>query len=441
MRKSGILYSGVAAIAIAAVLTTASCLPARAQQSPAAAIHIGDTDLGGMVTSANGPEAGVWVIAETTDLPTKFAKIVVTDDQGRYVLPDLPKANYNVWVRGYGLVDSPKVQTQPGKMRQSDGGGRARTRRRRRNIIRPIIGISMLKIPDKSEFPGAGTKERHDAGEHAEPVCMARQSSRATAASAAISSARRRRATIPAAFGTFRRRRRLGAAHPVRPGGRATWSRPSACFNTQSAFDHLRRLDRPDRQGRTARHAAAAAAGRRAQRRGDLMGLGQRHDLSARRDLDRQAQSDRQRLRQDLRFARTEHGRVSRARSRQEYGELPQIAGARSEDADDQGLRRRWRPRPIGATSPSGTARPSRTIRCSTRRAGSGSRRASGRPTIRLSASRARICLRRNSRRSRPPAASSTMYDPKSGEDHARSTPVSARIICSSASTPTTRCG
>ena len=63
-----------------------------------------------MVRSANGPEAGVWVIAETTDLPTKFASIVVTDDQGRYVIPDLPRANYKVWVRGYGLVDSPKLR-------------------------------------------------------------------------------------------------------------------------------------------------------------------------------------------------------------------------------------------------------------------------------------------------------------------------------------------
>ena len=53
------------------------------------------------------------VIVETTDLPTKFVKIVVTDDQGQYVVPDLPAANYDVWVRGYGLVDSPKVQTEP----------------------------------------------------------------------------------------------------------------------------------------------------------------------------------------------------------------------------------------------------------------------------------------------------------------------------------------
>src|SRR5919106_848723 len=72
-------------------------------------------DIGGVVTGANGPEAGVWVIAETSDLPTKFAKIVVTDDQGRYVMPDLPKAKYKVWVRGYGLVDSPKVDSEPGK--------------------------------------------------------------------------------------------------------------------------------------------------------------------------------------------------------------------------------------------------------------------------------------------------------------------------------------
>ena len=71
--------------------------------------------IGGVVTGSSGPEAGVWVIAETTDLPTKFAKIVVTDDLGRYVIPDLPRANYRVWVRGFGLVDSPKVEASPGR--------------------------------------------------------------------------------------------------------------------------------------------------------------------------------------------------------------------------------------------------------------------------------------------------------------------------------------
>src|SRR6201997_3844156 len=118
-------------------------------------IAIDADDIGGVVTSARGPEAGVWVIAETTDLPTKFAKIVVTDDQGRYVIPDLPKANYSVWVRGYGLVDSPKVKSTPGKNLNL------------RAVVAPspaaaaeyypaIYWYSMLKIPDKSRFPGTG---------------------------------------------------------------------------------------------------------------------------------------------------------------------------------------------------------------------------------------------------------------------------------------------
>src|SRR5690606_599262 len=71
-------------------------------------------DIGGVVTGPDGPEAGVWVIAETFDLPTRYAKIVVTDDEGRYLIPDLPDANYSVWVRGYGLVDSEKQQVKPG---------------------------------------------------------------------------------------------------------------------------------------------------------------------------------------------------------------------------------------------------------------------------------------------------------------------------------------
>jgi hypothetical protein len=68
-----------------------------------------------VVTSRFGPEAGVWVIAKTKDLGTRYAKIVVTDEAGRYVIPDLPKAKYRLWVRGNGLVDSPKVAAEPGR--------------------------------------------------------------------------------------------------------------------------------------------------------------------------------------------------------------------------------------------------------------------------------------------------------------------------------------
>ena len=96
------------AIAVAAVMAGGGLAEAQT-------VAIDNDDIGGVVRSAKGPEAGVWVIAETTELPTKFARIVVTDDEGRYVLPDLPQANYTIWVRGYGLVDSVKVRGKPGQ--------------------------------------------------------------------------------------------------------------------------------------------------------------------------------------------------------------------------------------------------------------------------------------------------------------------------------------
>src|SRR3954451_20541634 len=111
MRLRQVLFSTVAAIGIAAIAATVPDLAA-AQQ---AAVAIDKNDIGGVVAGPGGPEAGVWVIAETTELPTKYAKIVVTDDQGRYVVPDLPTANYQVWVRGFGLVDSPKMRAKPGQ--------------------------------------------------------------------------------------------------------------------------------------------------------------------------------------------------------------------------------------------------------------------------------------------------------------------------------------
>jgi hypothetical protein len=88
----------------------------RAQQNPAPAVAIDKDDIGGVVTGRFGPEAGVWVIAETTELGTRFAKIAVTDERGRFVVRDLPRAHYQVWVRGYGLVDSSKVAGEPGKI-------------------------------------------------------------------------------------------------------------------------------------------------------------------------------------------------------------------------------------------------------------------------------------------------------------------------------------
>ena len=133
----------------------ASYRPASARQAPAAAIPIDADDIGGVVTGRSGPEAGVWVIAETTELPTKFNKIVVTDDRGRYVLPDLPKAHYNVWVRGYGLVDSPKVPGTPGAALNLTAVP-APNPRAAAQYYPAQYWYSLIKVPEKSEFPGTG---------------------------------------------------------------------------------------------------------------------------------------------------------------------------------------------------------------------------------------------------------------------------------------------
>jgi hypothetical protein len=145
----------VTIVIAAALLAAAGGASLDAQQAADTAIRIGGADLGGVVTSANGPEAGIWVIAETTDLPTKYAKIVVTDERGRYVLPELPAATYNVWVRGYGLVDSPKVRTSPGKMLNLTAVV-APSAAAAAEYYPAIYWYSMLRVPDKSEFPGTG---------------------------------------------------------------------------------------------------------------------------------------------------------------------------------------------------------------------------------------------------------------------------------------------
>jgi len=145
-------WSSAATIAVAVVLASATT-PLGAQPTTADAVRIGDNDLGGVVTGASGPEAGVWVIAETTDLPTKFAKIVVTDDLGRYVIPDLPKANYTLWVRGYGLVDGAKVQAAPGKLVNLTSVA-APSATAAAQYYPAIYWYAMLKIPDESQFSG-----------------------------------------------------------------------------------------------------------------------------------------------------------------------------------------------------------------------------------------------------------------------------------------------
>src|SRR5215467_5886381 len=118
------------------------------------AVTVGATDIGGTVVGASGPEAGVWVIAETTELPTKFARIVATDDSGRYLIPDLPTANYSVWVRGYGLVDSPKLVAKPGQLLNHTAVP-APNETAAARYYPAIYWYAMMKIPPASEFGGA----------------------------------------------------------------------------------------------------------------------------------------------------------------------------------------------------------------------------------------------------------------------------------------------
>ena len=128
MKISRFLAAGVAALALA----QAGCQTQQVQPAPTTE---GD-DIVGVVTGAKGPEAGVWVIAQTDDLQTRFYKIVVTDDQGRYAIPDLPFATYSVWVRGYGLQDSRAARATPGSTLELTAGREASPRRRRRSIRR-----------------------------------------------------------------------------------------------------------------------------------------------------------------------------------------------------------------------------------------------------------------------------------------------------------------
>ena len=142
-----ILSPGMIALGVFAVLG--------ASLSRTSAVQINNDDIAGTVTSSAGPEAGVWVIAETNDLPTRYIKEVVTDDKGRYLIPALPKAKYTVWARGYGLVDSPKMETEPGKQVDLKPAV-APDAKAAAHYYPANYWYALLEVPGKNEFPGTG---------------------------------------------------------------------------------------------------------------------------------------------------------------------------------------------------------------------------------------------------------------------------------------------
>jgi hypothetical protein len=146
------LLTGAAIVVSAIALVRARPQAAPGGQGDAGHVAIDADDIGGVVTSTAGPEAGVWVIAETTELGTKYRKIVVTDDRGRYVIPDLPPATYDVWVRGYGLVDSPHVRATPGKLLPLTGVV-APNAVAAAQIYPANYWYSLMQVPPKEAFP------------------------------------------------------------------------------------------------------------------------------------------------------------------------------------------------------------------------------------------------------------------------------------------------
>ena len=149
-----VLHLRLAALGVAAFVAV-SLAGVHAGQVTSRSVAIDNDDIGGIVTGPSGPEAGVWVIAETRELPTRLSKSVVTDDQGRYLVPDLPRASYNVWVRGYGLVDSPKVIAAPGKILNLKAVP-APNAKAAAEYYPAQYWLALLHVPPKTDFPGTG---------------------------------------------------------------------------------------------------------------------------------------------------------------------------------------------------------------------------------------------------------------------------------------------
>ena len=246
MRRHARLVSLV--VAAGAVLVTTVL----AGQAPA-----GSDDLRGTVRSPAGPEAGVWVIAETDDLDTGFRKIVVTDDAGRFLVPDLPDASYRVWVRGYGLVDSDPVTAEPGQTLTLDAAPAGSPQEAARVYPAQLLVLA-ARAAGRRRVPGHRPyRERHRAGP-AQPGRVGRHHQAGLPALSPDGQPVHVRHESPRRVRLVGRG--LGSPADLRPARPPDERGPQPVRQGPGARD-VRRLGRPDRRRRGARGAAAAPPG------------------------------------------------------------------------------------------------------------------------------------------------------------------------------------
>jgi hypothetical protein len=270
MKTVKLTFWGAAAAGSLVLLTmflASSPVQITAQQPAGEAVRVGPDDIGGVVTSSKGPEAGVWVIAETTDLPTRFSKTVVTDERGRYLIPELPKGTYTVWTRGYGMVDSAKTKSAPGKVVNLTG------------VIAPNAAAaaeyypanywySLLQLPAKSEFPGTGPNGNGINPAMQSQAQWVRQIKTDSCESCHQLGTKATR-TLPTNLGTF--------DSPAQ-----AWARRVQSGQAGGQMVNGLNALHTHRQGRAAERSPSASAGRRAERRHHAVGLGRPQGVPAR---------------------------------------------------------------------------------------------------------------------------------------------------------------
>ena len=374
MKTWRIVSAGLLAIGCAAVLT-ASLDGTSVAQNTAPAPAIDADDIGGVVTGPRGPEAGVWVIAETTDLPTKFVRIVVTDDQRPVCRsPIFRKRTTTSGCAATVWSIRRKYRVAPGKIAESHGRRGAEMPRAAAQYYPAGYWFSLLNVPDKSEFPGTGPTGNGIAPN----IDAARRSGSRNVKSGrlhGVPSARQQgdARDCQRTLGTF-------------PTSAAAWERRAAVGTGRHADDQrAEQLGRERALAMFADWTDRIAAGEVPPAPPRPQGIERNvvitqwdwadpkaylHD----RGLDRSPQSDAQRQRADLRRARAERRLPAGARSGAAHDQPGAADRARSEHAADA-AGDVAAVAVLGQRSRSGRARTTCTIRCSTSRGASGSRR------------------------------------------------------------------